>query len=87
MGDMKDYFSELDAQRRAQKASNAIENKTKLSELRIIAVETSDNVFRLNTRDGTVMFYPSTCKWQHKGKVYHGNADKLKAWLDERKLS
>lgn len=52
-----------------------------LHRLQIPATEQGKNVFRVNSQNGTVMYYPSREKWQHRGKVHEGDVTAFRAWL------
>ena len=84
MGDMREEFDALRAHKREQREARAVVNIESLKVLGIPAIEQSKNVFRVNTKHGAVMYYPPSGKWQHKGKVMHGDCTALQGWLRNR---
>lgn len=76
-------LSELHKAERQVKAEVNIEQLTKLN---IPAREQSKNVFRVDTKEGAVMYYPTSGKWQHKGKVFWGQVGDFKNWLKKQKM-
>jgi hypothetical protein len=86
MGDMAEVFSDLRKARKEEREVRATVNISKLQELRIPAFEQSKNVFRIDTEQGAVMYYPSSATWQHKGKIMRGNTRALKDWITRNGL-
>ena len=42
---------------------------------------------KLKSSVGTVMFYPSTGRWQHKNKTYSGGAKSFIGWLKNQNIT
>lgn len=42
--------------------------------------------YRLTTREGAVMYYPTTNKWQHKGRTFTGDIQEFHQWLKTQRL-
>jgi len=84
MGDMAEDMNALKAYHKEQREARAVVNIAKLEEMGIPAHEQSENVFRIDTQYGAVMYYPPSNKWQHRGKVHRGNLDSFKGWLINR---
>jgi len=84
MGDMREEFDALKAYHKEQREQKATVNIAKLAELDIPAVEQSKNVFRVQTPEGAVMYYPPSNKWQHRGKVHRGDVKAFQGWLRNR---
>ena len=81
MGDMADDMNALKAYHKEKREARAVVNIGKLKQMGIPAREQSKNVFRIDTQYGAVMYYPSSAKWQHRGKVHWGDVDSFKGWL------
>lgn len=84
MGDMREEFDALKAYHKERRAERASVNIAQLQELGVPAVEQSKNVFRVQTCDGAVMYYPASNKWQHRGKVFLGVVLDFQGWLRNR---
>ena len=84
MGDMREEFDALKAHLKKRREQKATVNIAKLAELGIPAHEQSKNVFRVQTPDSAVMYYPPSNKWQHRGKVFHGDVAAFHNWLRDR---
>lgn len=84
MGDMREEFDALKAYHKEQRAEKATVNIGRLQELGVLAVEQSKNVFRVQTCDGAVMYYPVSNKWQHRGKVFLSVVLDFRDWLRAR---
>lgn len=81
MGDMAEEMNALKQYHKERRAEKATVNIQKLQELGIPAQEQSKNVFRIDTEHGAVMYYPPSNKWQHRGRVYRGDVQSFKGWL------
>ena len=81
MGDMIEDFRALKAAQQREKADTAVANVASLQALGIDAIEQSKHVFRIDREYGTVMYYPSSNKWQYRGKTFRGSPQALQAWL------
>lgn len=86
VGDMREEFDALRAHKREQREARAVVNTESLRVLGVPATEQSKNVFWVNTPHGAVMYYPTSGKWQHKGKVMWGNVQALQGWLRNQRL-
>ena len=86
MGDMREDFDALKEHLEEEKQVRAKVNLAALKALNIVATEQSKNVFRIATKAGLVMFYPTSGKWQHRGRTYHGGPANLKAWLVKERI-
>lgn len=75
---MNDPEEHLRQNRRPNKSKVKLEDLIKLG---IDASEPSKNVFRIETSIGSVMYYPSSGKWQHKTKTYNGTVEELNKWI------
>ena len=85
MGDMADVFNDMKQFKKEQRDTRAVNNSERLLALGINAHEQSKNVFRIEFGEREVaMYYPSSDKWQHRGKVYRGTPEQLKSWLETR---
>lgn len=83
MGDMADVFNDLKKHKKEQRAIRAESNAGRLAALGINAYEQSKNVFRIGIGEREVVrYYPSSGKWQHRGRVHHGSPAQLKTWLE-----
>lgn len=81
MGDMVETMQALKQYHKVQRDNRAEVNIARIQELNIPAVEQSKNVFRVDGEYGVVMYYPTSNKWQHKGRNYKGGVLEFKAWL------
>lgn len=52
-----------------------------LHQLNIPAREQGKNVFRVDTQFGAVVYYPSSGKWQHRGRTIQGDLRAFRDWL------
>lgn len=84
MGDMREEFDALKAYHKERRAERSSVNIAQLQELGVPAVEQSKNVFRVQTCEGAVMYYPVSNKWQHKSKVMRGDVLAFQGWLRNR---
>ena len=41
-------------------------------------------VFRKETEWGSVIFYPNSSKWQHRGKTLSGSVEEFKSWMQTK---
>ena len=83
MGDMADVFNDLKKHKKEQRAIRAESNAGRLAALGINAYEQSKNVFRIGIGEReVVMYYASSGKWQHRGRVHQGSPAQLKTWLE-----
>lgn len=84
MSDMADDFRALKAHNKEQRQGRAEVNIEQLKALGIPAHEQSQNVYRVDTERGAVMYYPTTGKWQHRGAVERGTVQQFKDWLKKK---
>ena len=84
MGEMAEVFNDLKKFKKDQRDARAITNVERLAALGIEAKEQSKNVFRIELGDRqVVMYYPTSGKWQHRGKTHRGAPEQLRAWLND----
>ena len=81
MGDMVEEMQALKQLRKERRQANAEVNIEQLLALHIVATEQSKNVFRIDTLEGAVMYYPPSGKWQHRGRVMMGDVIEFRDWL------
>jgi hypothetical protein len=77
---IEDYKALAEA-RKSWKDEAAVVNVELLKSMNIPAYEQSKNVFRVDTLRGVVMYYPTSGKWQHKGKTYRGDVKTFREFL------
>ena len=66
-----------------------VKTKVTLDELKALhipAFEQGCNIFRVNSDHGTVMYYPQSSKWQHRGKTYQGTVQEFRDWLKKHHM-
>lgn len=85
MSDFADDMRALKSHRREVREQRAEMNVQLLQEHGIVATQTSQNVFKIASPIGTVMYYPSSNTWQHKAKVCRGDFTSFKNWLAKQK--
>jgi hypothetical protein len=81
MGDSAEDFRALSAYLKEKRQNRANVNIADLQKLGIPAREQSLNVYRVDGRQGAVMYYPTSSKWQHRGRVYWGTVVDFRGWL------
>jgi hypothetical protein len=86
VSDTADDYRALKAHHRERRDLQAEANIKQLAKLRIKMYMQSVNVWRMDPGPGKrpVLYYPSSNKWQHKGKITHGTPQQFKQWLTER---
>lgn len=84
MGETTDDFNALKEFLKNERQGTAEINIVKMQSLNIPAREQSKNVFRVDSVRGAIMYYPTSSKWQHVGKIYHGSVEDFRAWLKRR---
>ena len=84
MGDMAEAFNDMRVHKRLQREKRSEVNEETMRALGIPARLRSKGVFRIDSEQGCVMYYPSTNKWQHKAKVMQGTPEQLKGWLQNK---
>lgn len=84
MGDMAEVFNGLKQYKKEQREARGQRNSALLADAGIPAREQSKGVWRVNTEQGTVMYYVSSNTWQHKGNVARGSVNDFKNWLSKR---
>ncbi len=84
MSDMVEDFKALAEFHAGERQERASVNLAELKRLNINAFEQSKNVFRIDSRDGAVMYYPTSGKWQHRGKTLRGSVEEFRAWLKKK---
>ena len=77
---IEDYQALTEA-RKNWKNEVAAVNVELLKSMNIPAYEQSKNVFRIDTSQGAVMYYPTSGKWQHKGKTLRGDVKAFRDFL------
>ena len=77
---VEDYKALKEAQR-TWKNEHAEVNIELLKSLNIPAYQQSKNVYRVDTFHGALMFYPTSSKWQYRGKTYKGDVNALREFL------
>lgn len=87
MGDMAEVFNDLRKAKQEQRAKRAEVNVEALQVLGVDAKEQSKNVFRIDAEYGTVMYYPSSSCWQHRGKIMRGDVQAFKQWLAKQEAA
>lgn len=54
----------------------------KLLSLGVPAKQAGKGVYRVDTEEhGVVMYYPSTGRWQRRGRVYSGTVEQFASWF------
>jgi hypothetical protein len=81
MGDSAEDFRALKEYHKERRQNCADANIVEMKKLGIPAVEQDKNVYRIDGKFGAVMYYPTSSKWQHKGRVYRGTPSDFKLWL------
>ena len=66
---------------KSRKAVRLGQNIAALRATGLAFTERSENVWRMDTEWGAVMYYPATNTFQHKGKTGHGDVPSLVRWL------
>lgn len=61
-------------------------NVHELNKLHIPATEQSKNVFRVDTQHGAVMYYPTSARWQHRGRTVRGTVQEFRDWLKKHHM-
>ena len=85
MGDMAEEMNALKQHHKEQREAKAVVNIDKLQTMGIPAREQSKNVFRIDTENGAVMYYPPSNKWQHRDRVHRGDVQSFKGWLQNNR--
>ena len=87
MGDMAEEMNALKKFHKEERQQKAEMNIFLLESLGIPAFEQSKNVFRIDHLElGTVMYYPSSNKWQHRSRIHQGNVNSFQGWLRNNKF-
>ena len=81
MGDMVEKMQALQQVQKERRQEKASVNIEQLTAMHIPAKEQSKNVFRVDTNQGAVMYYPPSGKWQHRGRVMKGDVMQFREWL------
>lgn len=81
MGEAIEYFRDMNEYRKQERADLMDANIASLKTSGIDFTEQSKGVIRITVERGVVMYYPSSNKWQYKGKVMHGGVPALVAYL------
>lgn len=81
MSEMAEGMRELRRATLARRAERAVVNTSQLAVLGVAAEEVQLNVYRVQTTRGAVMYYPSSNKWQHKGRVMRGDVQSFAQWI------
>ena len=86
MGDMREEFDALKEHHKNEREARAAVNIESLGKLGIPAYEQSKNVYRVDTTAGAVMYYPTSSKWQHRGRTMRGDTSAFHGWLKKQRL-
>lgn len=71
----------------ANKAARKVTEES-LHQLGIPAQEQSKNVFRIEFGDRqTAMYYPTSGKWQYRGKTHRGSPEELGQWFQRARAA
>jgi len=86
MGDMGDYYRDMDYAKKQKKIQNMKDNMEYLHEINANFISLNGS-HQLNFREsfGVISFYPTTNKWVYKNQVFYGNAEKLMKWIKDIK--
>lgn len=82
----RSYQRGFRSQREAVRATKADSNIEQLKALQIPAYEQSKNVYRVDTANGAVMYYPTSGSWQHRGRTLRGDVLAFRAWLKKKHM-
>lgn len=74
MGDCGDDFKALSEYHRQKKRDRQTENMQRMQASGLVYSTDTSGSLHIYTDKGKVIFYPTTNKFQHKGKVRYGNA-------------
>ena len=86
MGDTREEFDTLKEHRKNERETRAAVNVESLAKLGIPANEQSKNAYRVDTTAGAVMYYPTSSKWQHRGRTMRGDTNAFHGWLKKQRL-
>jgi hypothetical protein len=86
MSDEIEVLNALKAEQRNRRDHKAVINADVLKASKLPFIEQSKNVFRSDLRAGVVMYYASSDKWQHRGKVYQGTIEELITWIRNKRM-
>lgn len=84
---MSDTIEDMKAVKEVQKhwaTERAEANLAALKALGIDVYEQSKNVFRMDTAQGAVMYYPAKGIWQHRGRTTRGSVQDFRTWLKNK---
>jgi len=84
MSEVAEDMQALDAFKRNEKAEREKENLSTLIEAGIVFTSHQKGVVRVQAADALVIYYPSTDKWQYRGRVIKGDANSFVVWLKSR---
>jgi len=81
MGDCADDFNALKEYHRQRKQDLYQQNASQLAACGLPFTKDQSGSFKFITPQGTVMFYPSTSKFMHRGKVLRGDARAVEKYV------
>jgi len=84
VSDTIEDYKALKEARKTWKEEAAVSNLESLKQLGILMIEQSKNVFRMDTTQGAVMYYPGTGSWQHRGRINRGSVQDFRTWLKNK---